>query len=257
MSYRIADIIEDKKGISVVLEDEEALLLDADIYSDFYLYPGKELEEEEILSIKKKIALSEYCHYAESLLKKRPYSSHQIAEKLRYGKKLSPDRTEAVIERLKEKHLLDDRQYAEELLFALENKGYGYLRIVEEGKKAGVSFEDFNYDEERELRRAESLLPGLQKKFALSSAYKIKESILRSLIGYGYHESVAFKAVQSLPEDLISEDKEKLKRDYIRCTYRFSEEEKEMQKQKIIDKLRRNGYRYNDIIDVMEGENHE
>lgn len=254
MNLRIAEIVKDKKGISLVLENGERLLLDADIFSDFFLYPGKELEEEELRKIRKEIVLSEYCRYAESLLRKRSYSSYQIAEKLRYGKKLSEDQAEAVIAHLKKTHLLDDRRYAEDLLFSLENKGYGYLRIVKEGKKAGISFENFDYDEEKELKKAESLLPGLQKKFALSSAHKIKESILRSLLGYGFYESVASRAVQSLSEDLILEDKEKLRRDYIRCTYRLSKEEKENQKQKIIDKLRRNGYRYNDIIDVMEGE---
>jgi len=83
----------------------------------------------------------EYFHYALNLLKKRVYTSWEIAEKLR-RRGASDEKKEDVLRRLEGKGFIDDRKYSEMYVYdSFTLKKWGKWKIRQQLRKKGVNDE--------------------------------------------------------------------------------------------------------------------
>ena len=256
MEYVLSKIVKKKNDCVLTFNQDLELKMNEDIFTDYYFYVGKVFSQKEIDEITKRIARSKGYTYAYNLLMNRLYSSKNIYLKLVNIKKLTSHESLLIIDELKEKRIIDDKRYAEELTIELNDKGYGYERIVQNLLDDGVGSDVYQvlYDSDLELEKAKHHLITLERKFASLSVKKQKESIFNAYLRLGFKKDIINLVLSSRNQyDLLGEY-ENLKRDYLKITYRLSKNEIKEQKQKIIEKLIRKGYQYKDIIIVMEEE---
>ena len=256
MEYLLSKIVKKKNDYILTFDNDLELKMNEDIFTDYYFYVGKIFPQKDIDEITKRIARSKGYSYAYNLLMNKLYSSKNIYLKLVNIKKLTSHEVLLIIDELKVKKILDDRRYAEELVIELNDKGYGYERIVQTLLDDGINSDVFEvcYDRDLELEKATKHLKSLERKFNLLSLKKQKESIFNAYLRLGFKKDIINLVLSSRNQyDLLGEY-DNLKRDYLKITYRLSENEVKEQKQKIIEKLIRKGYQYKDIINVMEEE---
>ena len=256
MEYSLSKIVKKKNDYILTFDNDLQLKMNEDIFTDYYFYVGKVFSQKDIDEITKRIARSKGYSYAYNLLMNKIYSSKNIYLKLVNIKKLTSYEALLIIDELKAKKIIDDRRYAEELVVELNDKGYGHERIVQTLLDDGVSGDvyEVNYDSDLELEKANKHLSSLERKFNLLSLKKQKESIFNAYLRLGFKKDIINLVLSSRNQyDLLGEY-DNLKRDYLKITYRLSENEVKEQKQKIIEKLIRKGYQYKDIINVMEEE---
>lgn len=252
----IRDIRTSSKGMTLVLSDEESLNLNEDVFSDFYLYPGKRLSEEEYLRLKEEIRSADDFDYAKKLLSKRPYSCRDLREKLLKIRGCDASAADRIIDRLKELHLLDDASYAADYIFFQEQKGYGYDRICMELKEKGIPADTvpYRYDRSKELENATRHLEQMLRRYGAYPFHKMKDALRNAYRGMGFREDVIGEVLKQIEEaEWKAQDQEKLLRDFTRLTCRMDREEIRIRKQSIVDKLMRKGYSFHDIIEMMEG----
>lgn len=253
--YLLKEIKRDKKGLYHLIFDETTIVINEDIYTDYFLYANKILSEDEYNEILNKAGKIEGYSYINRLLKERMYSSHQLKEKLINKKKIKPYIAKQIIQELTEKGIINDQKYTIEKIESLELKNYGYYRIKDTLYQEGVDIEKYGYylDDDKETIKIKELMPLLIKKFSSSSGTKMKESIYHSLVNYGFDEKIINKEIGNInSEDLRKNDKENLRKKYLLMTIKYTKEEKMIHKDEIIEKLKRNGYRYSDIIETIE-----
>lgn len=255
---KIESIIKKKNGeVDLVFFDGEIIHSNIETFTDYYLYENKEISDEIYNEIVNKNKLFQDKKYAVNLLMKKSYSEFQIKEKLA-KRHLSNQEIAQIISYLKEYNYLNDEAYFKEFVSALEKKGYGYYRINEKLNEVGIDIK-YDLDEEKEKSRALEILPQLVKKYSLYSVNKMKDSIFNSLMYLGYENEIVKEMIDSLDVlELKKQEIEKLKKDYYRLTYRYSDSEKREKRDLIINKLKMKGYQYSDIIEVLnQGEIYE
>lgn len=251
MAMIISDIKKKKLSFIIFFDNGKELELSEETYTDYYFYVGKEVTDSGLLELESKENLVRFKKYCVSLLMKKDYSIRQIVDKLKL-KKLDDFQIGLVVDYLKDIHLLDDKKYYENLIFSLENKGYGYYYIV--NKLDGCFY--YEYNESLEKERVCLVLPNLIKKYSLLySLAKMKNSIYNSLVSMGYkNEVIKYGLSQIIDSEFLDSDKIKLQQEFLKMTYKLSKNEIFNKKDKIISKLLMRGYSYNDIIELVNGE---
>ena len=246
--YLLKKINRDKKGLYHLIFEESEIVINEDIYTDYFLYANKVLSEEEYNDINDKANKMEGYTYIYRLLNERLYSSYQLKEKLINKKNIKPYIAKQIIKELIEKGIINDQRYIKEKIESLELKNYGYYRIKNTLYQEGLDIEEygFYFDEDFERKKINNILPSLLKKFSSSSGFKMKESIYHSLINYGFDEKIANQEINKLDNSVFrNSEKENLKKKYLLMALKYNKDE-------IIEKLKRNGYRYSDIIEMIE-----
>lgn len=112
MLHKITALTLQKKNrqrVNVFLDGEFAFGLDRVVAG--WLQVGQEISDEKIAELKTTDAREVAYQYALVLFKYRPRTETEVRSKLS-KKSISPEDLEQVIERLKQQHLLDDRQFA-------------------------------------------------------------------------------------------------------------------------------------------------
>ena len=252
MEKIINKIKSNKKGeYSLYIEDEK-LVINQDIYTDYFLYEGKKLNDDEYQEIKNKIEVSSAKVYVLNLLKQKMYSSYELKEKLFNIKKMSKDKIDILIDDLISKKLIDDKQYQKELYYEYDNKCYGYYKIENELYLKGLKT-IFEYNEEHELAKCRQIVNHYVNKYSHYGIKKLKESVINSLVNLGYSFNMSLQVVNEIDFSFLEQDEiSKIYQDYLKITIKYDEEEKNIKKDEIIDKLKRKGYRYCDIISMLE-----
>ena len=253
--YILKEIKRDKKGLYHLVFEDSTLVINEDIYTDYFLYANKILSEDEYNEILNRSNKMDGYAYIFRLLKERLYSSYQLKEKLINKKNIKPYIAKQIIQEFIDKGIIDDKRYTTEKIESLELKNYGYYRIKDTLYQEGIDIEKYDYylDDDKENKKIKELVPILMKKFSSSSGTKMKESIYHSLINFGFDEKTINRELSNInSEDLRKNDKENLKKKYLLITLKYSKEDKKFYKDEIIDKLKRNGYRYSDIIETIE-----
>jgi regulatory protein len=138
------------------------------------------------------------------LLTARPYSEHQIREKL--SKNYAPETVDETIIWLLEREFLDDRKFAENTASYLRRvKKYGAIRIKNELKLKGVP-DDIIKDiiaSEKEADPAEIIKERIQKKHTENLLTREGEAkIYASMARYGFLYKDVKKAIFELKNEL-------------------------------------------------------
>lgn len=249
---RIDSIIKKKNGeVDIIFNDGKILHTEIDTFTDYYLYENKEITDEEFFSIEKKTNQSSTKQYLIKLLNKKMFSEMQIRKKLQ---EKEIEEIDQYIEFLKDIKLLNDEQYFQDLVFSLEEKGYGYFKINERLQEVGLQ-KEYIFDKEKEIKKAIKVLPSLIKKYSHYNFFKMKESITNSLLYLGFSSEIIDIVIKEVNErDFEKFENEKLQKDYIKLTYKLAKNEIKDKREFIITKLKMKGYKYSDIIYLLEEE---
>ena len=127
---KIKNINKNKNNYKITFDNGECLSLDEDLFTDYYFYVDKDIDEDEYETIKQKSNLIKEKNYLISLLSKKNYSTNEIIFKLK-NKNISNDNINYLIEYLKNNNLLNDEIYFNEYIECLNLKNYGYYKIKE------------------------------------------------------------------------------------------------------------------------------
>lgn len=119
-----------KKKVSVYFGVDK-IEISQDIFSDYYLYVGKELSSKEYQELLFKIKQDSLYQYALSLAVKGCYSTFEIIMKLK-AKQKEEQSISDIIKRLKKMGLLDDKELAVQYKEEKENLLYGEERIKDD-----------------------------------------------------------------------------------------------------------------------------
>lgn len=247
----IKTIKREKNFIVILFSDEEKIKISDDTFTDYFLYEGKEVEDNLLKEILEKESILKHKKYCLNILSNKYYSKKQIEEKLR-KRKVKKEQIEIIIDYLLSLRLIDDDSYFNDLVSSLESKGYGYYRIINKIKENGLNGE-YIYNEDKEYERINLSIQPLLKKYSLYSFNKMKSSIYSSLLSLGYKDDLIQSVIQNLKKD-NEQEIDNLKKEFVKIVFKMDKLEINEQKDKIIKKLMMHGYVYSDIIKTIDGE---
>ncbi len=249
---KISEIKFNKKGQVVVKVGAESLTVPPNVFTNYYLFEGKEISEDEIKKIKRDIANEALYKYGLSLASMMSYSSKEIRDKL-IAKSNDKTAYKPVMARLKEAGFLDDESYALEYKEEKEKACYGKNRILEtlkfeKGIPDSITSKLTFIDEEE---HASKFLHNIENKYSRISFLEKKRKVRDSLLRRGFDERVIYSVIDELTRDEELENKnlEKLANSTLKkCKAKYNEK---VARQKTYESLMRKGYSSKSICEVL------
>jgi regulatory protein len=128
------------------------------------------------------------------LLEKKDYTRRQIRDKL-IKKGFPNDIIDKIIIWLEERRLIDDKRFAENLIFFKEKKGYGKRRIIKDLFLRGIGEDTIQdvikkIDFSKEVERAEKVLQKKEKTIKIDDKILLKKKLLQYLLQRGFEWEV-------------------------------------------------------------------
>lgn len=139
--------IEIKKGKVDVITNKETYSLSMDDFSNFYLYPNKELTLEEVNAIKEASQYRKVKTYLQTMLSSYRLTEKILKDKVKQKYQISDQKLDSLLSSLKDSSLLDDKQFALDYIADKKNKYYGKNYIIYQLKNKGID-EDILYSDE-------------------------------------------------------------------------------------------------------------
>lgn len=190
-----------KKLVSVYIDGEYALKLDAQVLEENCIKPGMQLDDERLREL---IDESEYRRAKEKalwLLSGRDYARGELETKLR--REASPETVEAVCERMEELGLINDESYARrlahDLLFIkkMSVRGAKY-KLMEKGVDKELAEEILD---EFEVDPVEQIVELIERKYADKlDDEKLRRRTVAALQRLGYSWSDIKSAIEQFEE---------------------------------------------------------
>ena len=244
-----------KNKVSITFDKGEKLSIDKDVYTNFYLYEGKQMDKKEYNALVSLNNSNQLLQYALKIRSKSLYSEYQMREKL-YKKEASKKDVDKVIKYLKQYELIDDEAYASDLVEYYNSLNYGKNKIIHKLSDKGIFDQTINkmkFPVSLERKKANNLLPKLEKKYEKYNEKQKKAHIYNAYIELGFDSDISNEMVNKIKEPNHKEELNKLKTDYNRVKTRLERkyQGKDL-KQKIIQNLMQKGYKLNDIINVVK-----
>lgn len=246
---KIKNINKNKNNYKITFDNGECLSLDEDLFTDYYFYVDKDIDEDEYETIKQKSNLIKEKNYLISLLSKKNYSTNEIILKSK-NKNISNDNINYLIEYLKNNNLLNDENYFNEYIECLNLKNYGYYKIKEKLIQKGFK-QELEYNKNIELEKINNILPALIKKYNKESQNKKIILIKNSLLNNGFDFDLINEVLKKINIASYEEEISNLKRDYNLIFIKSQNKPENERTNYIINKLKMKGYKYNDIIMVV------
>ena len=245
-----------QKGVTLYF-DEGKMKISKEAYVNSYLFVGKVLTKKDISTLKKMSELDKGLEYALSLLKKRHYTEWKIREKL-YLKEFDKKNVDYIIKFLKQNDLINDDMFVLDYIEEAKEKGYGKNKIIHKLSEEGVFNEKLNkikFPESIELRKAKLHLPSLERKYSKLNYEAKKKHIYDYLLRQGFDSSIALETLKLIKQSNPYEEKEKLINEYHKILHKLERkpiDDKYKKREFILSKLLSKGYKYNEIIKIME-----
>ena len=244
-----------KDHITLSFAKREKIQISKEAYLSAYLYEGKSLSKKEIDKLLEITAISSLLNYALSLIAKRHYSERKMYEKLK-SKEDNKSAIIAVINKLKESDLLNDKAYMEDLIAWDDERKFGKKKIIEHLRREGIPetlIQKAHFSHSNELKKARGLIPKLDKKYNRYGYENKKQHIYQALLAQGFEHDVAREAINDVKKDKPKEEQAKLLNDFKKIQKRYANKYEGYQlKQKIYAALASKGYKHSDIKLVME-----
>ncbi|NCA97060.1 MAG: hypothetical protein EOM77_02625 [Bacteroidia bacterium] len=244
-----------KKDVSIVF-DKETIKISPDAYTEFRLYVGKTITEEELSSIKKRNEIDKFLKDSLLMVTRGHPTTRALHDKLT-AKGANAIQIEEIITILTKGGFVDDQQFVDDYLEYAFAKGYGQERIKGVLYEKGVPhklIESIVFDYDEELERASKMLPRLEEKFTRYNHLQKKRRIHDAYMRLGYHQDIILKVITKMSQNTVSQEQDHLRVDYQKAVRKYGEGNRH----KIIDYLRGKGYSYRNISQVMaEEQNNE
>lgn len=245
-----------KSKVVLRFYDGSKLDISGNTYSEFKLYPNKEISDKELKKIKERNELDKFYQYAFTSASKSEQSEKQIRDKLT-KKGAKKKQIDFIINELNKYSLISEESVINNYLDYASYKLYGENRIKEDLINKGISLDkvnslEFSYSDE--IKKAKELLIKLEKKYSKQAYSTKKKHIYDALIRYGYSFDIASKIVEEVKPNSPKEELEILKKEHKKAKERYSHKYKSKELEtKVINYLLGKGYRYNDIL-KLKGE---
>ena len=258
----IKEIKKKSSTVVVILNDGEKLKLSHSSYTEFRLYEGKALEEEELSSLLAYEKEGEFYDYALRLLGKENYTVSSIRDKL-LGKGADEKQVASILARLEKEDLLNDERYAKIYVEDIASlRLLGKNKVLAELNRKGIKediLSSLSFPEEKELEKALSAASLLNKRYAKTSNGTKKDKGINALIRRGFSYEISSKAIEeTLTPNDEEEEKQRLCRDFELAYARY---ERKYEGRKIFDAalkyLLRKGYAYEDVVSLIERKKQE
>ena len=244
-----------KKKVVISFLDHEKIEIDKEVYPNFYLYEGKDISKKElnkIINFNQSVYL---WNYALKLRQKHLYSEYSMREKL-YEKGGIKEQVDDVIKRLKNNDLIDDNAFIADYIEYYNSLLYGKNKIITKLLDKGIfkeKIDKVNFSKVVERKKAKTLLPKLEKKYAKYNNTQKKQHIYQSLITNGYDIDIASEMVELIKITPEKEENDKLKKDFEKAYSRFKKKyQKKELRNKVMTYLLSKGYKMNDVIKMIE-----
>ena len=243
-----------KNKVNISFDNSNKLSIDKEVFTNFYLYEGKELTKEEYKSILELNDTNKLLQYALKLRSKAIYSEYKLREKL-YSKEASKRSVDKVIKILKGYDLIDDKAYASDLVEYYNSLNYGENKIKTKLSDKGIfkeTIDKIKFPISIEKKKANNLLPKLEKKYDKYNASSKKSHIYNAYLLEGYSKDIASEMTNKIKSPNQKDELDKLKSDYLKTKTRLERKYKGKElKQKILSSLLTKGYKMNDILKVL------
>ena len=243
-----------KNKVNISFDNSNKLSIDKEVFTNFYLYEGKELTKEEYKSILELNDTNKLLQYALKLRSKAIYSEYKLREKL-YSKEASKRSVDKVIKILKGYDLIDDKAYASDLVEYYNSLNYGENKIKTKLSDKGIfkeTIDKIKFPISIEKKKANNLLPKLEKKYDKYNASSKKSHIYNAYLLEGYSRELASEMTSKIKSPNQKDELDKLKSDYLKTKTRLERKYKGKElKQKILSSLLTRGYKMNDILKVL------
>ncbi len=253
----IKEIKKKSSVVVVVFSNGDKVKLSPSTYTEFRLYPGKELSSEEYKDILAYSSNDTYYDYALGCLSKDNYTVYSLSKKLS-NKGATPKQIEDICHRLEEEDLINDERYAKTYAEDVAKmRCLGKRRILEDLKEKGVPakiLDELSFSYEEELSKALDGARIYNKKYVKATNKSKKEKVVRALLARGFDEEVAKAAAKEevTPNDEMAE-RARLRMAFDLAYIRYSRKYEGYQlTQKVLIYLLKQGYRYEDIKPLIE-----
>ena len=258
----IESIRKRKKEVVITFESGDKLSLSPFTFTEFRLYEGKQLSEQEYLNLISSKKEEGYMEYALRLLSRENYSSYVL-----YGKILdrgaNVELAQKIIDKLTKEGLLDDKMYAKTYAEDVaELRLYGRNKVLFNLHQKGISNEiidNLSFPREKELEKALNYVKVLDRRLLKAPKKKKVGKTLLALRERGFDLDVAKEATnQALSFPSEEENKSNLESDYLIAKTRYERKYSGYKLSRaIFSYLLRKGYEYDDISNLVKGENDE
>ena len=241
-----------KRKVSVYFGADK-VEISQDVFSDYYLYVGKELSSKEYQELLFKIKQDSLYQYGLSLASKGCYSTFEIVMKLK-AKQKEEQSVANVITRLKKAGLLDDKELAKEYKEEKENLLYGEERIKDDLlHKKVIAPEIVNALRfTHELEHAKVAASQIEKKYDRYPYNAKLAKAIEALQRRGFSYDIASKAVSSYKKSSKNESKNlKITGETLLKQYKRKYEGYDL-RQHMFASLARKGYEIQSINQYLE-----
>lgn len=246
-----------KKNVALYF-NKKRLSISYDAYAISYLYVGKTLTDSEIKKIQNYSQITTLLNYALSLLKKGHYSEWKMREKL-YKKEAKKKDVDLIIKRLKDIDLINDQMLIEDYLSYAEEKNISYRKILQDLQDKGIFSKDLQkikFSESKEKKKALAQLKKIDGQSLRLSYEKRKQRVYQHLLGQGFNQEIVGAIINQIAPKKEEDEYQKLAKDYQRVSTSLGHRyEGEKLREKIYLSLKNKGYRYRDIVKIMEENN--
>ena len=245
-----------KNKVTISLDNDEKLELDKEIYTNFYLYEGKELSKKEYSEIKEYNNVAALLQYALRVRSKAIYSEYQIREKL-YKKEAKKSEVDKVIKTMKQYDLIDDDAFVNDYVEYYNSLNYGKNKILNKLSEKGIFEAKLNkikFPIALERNKAKNVYFRLLKKYEKYNLTQKKQHIYNAYISMGFDHDIASEMTSNIKEEKNNKNELlKLEKDYEKSYLRLSRKyQKKELRQKVLQSLLGKGYKMNDVLNVLE-----
>ena len=249
-----------KDHVTLSFVKHEQVKISKEAFVSSYLYEGKVISSNDIQKLTDLTAISKLLNYALSLVSKRHYSKKKMYEKL-IAKDDNKRAVMQVIDKLESNDLLDDKAYMQDLIAWDHERNFGENKIKKHLREQGIPeslISKAHFSQNNERKKAERLIPKLDKKYA-RYAYEIKKQhVYQALLSQGFNPEVARSVLDDVKQDKPKAEKEKLLADFKKIKKRYENKYAGYElKKKIQSALLTKGYKYSQIKQVLEEYNYE
>lgn len=245
---RIVKIEVKKKKIVIHFDVFEPLNILEETYTNYYLFVDKKITKDEYEQIIYNNQINELLKMVINSLARKMYTEKEIIKKL-YSKKADKKSIKYIVNYLKEHNLINDYKYALEYKEILEQKNESQKSIIYNLKNKGIAqniIDALEFDVDSEEQKAKNKFEQLKKKYKNNASLKKYQAIKNGLYLDGFDQDIIDRLMSEIEDNSHEKEKELLIKELLKLNNRNYDE------QKIIQKLRLKGFKYDLIKQVLE-----
>lgn len=208
--FKVTSIQQAKKResrVNVYLDNEFWIGMDKNDLLSLGLFRGKEIDEAEKKSIEKTASFSKLYEKALNYTFVRPRSEKEMKDYLQMRRGLSPEESDSIVEKLKDKKYLDDRKFAEwyvenRINFGVHGENKIYAELLKKGinSRLGKEVLKSKINAETEDDTLEKIRNFAQKsigKIKADSDFQRNQKLTQKLLSRGFSYSDIKKALKN------------------------------------------------------------